>query len=72
MKEIIARLLSGLANFKTLTVVMFVILSILLMNNMIPNDYTIFYITIYSTITLYYTHNCLNDNFIIKMNTNMQ
>ena len=52
MKEIIAKLLNDLANFKTLTVVMFIILSILLTNNMIPNDNTIFYITIYALISL--------------------
>lgn len=72
MKEIIAKLLNDLVNFKTLTVVMFVILSILLMNNMIHNDNTIFYITSYSVISLCYIYNGLNNNLRIKQEINIQ
>jgi hypothetical protein len=62
MNEIIAKLF-GLANFKTLTVVMFIILSILLTNNMIPNDNTIFYITSYTLIILFYVYNNPTNKF---------
>ena len=62
MNEILAKLF-GLANFKTLTVVMFIILSILLTNNIIPNDNTIFYITIYALISLVYIYNNPTNKF---------
>lgn len=71
MKEIIAKLFSGLANVKTLTVVMFVILSILVMNNMLPNDNTIFYIIICPMISLFYIYNGLNSSLRIKQETNI-
>ena len=66
MKYTIAKLLSGLTNLKTLTVVMFVILSILVMNNALPNDNTIFYITLYSSFSLFYIHSNLINNFQIN------
>ena len=70
MKEIIAKLLSGLVNFKALTVVMFVILSVLVMNNKIPNDNAIFYIIICSVLSLSYIYNGLNNSLSIKQETN--
>ncbi len=59
MKNMIAKLISGLTNFKTLTVVMFIIFSILITNNMIPNDETIFYIVIYTIFILCYVYDLI-------------
>ena len=73
MKEIIAKLINDLANFKTLTIVMFIILPVLLMNNMIPTkDNSIFYYIICLTISVAYTYINLNNNFDIKQENNLQ
>lgn len=71
MKEIIAKLFSGLVNVKILTVVMFVILSILVINNMLPNDNAIFYIIICSVFSLSYICNGLNNSHKIKLEANI-